>query len=109
MPRPILIALSCAAVSLAGCGSKSNSGVGEVAMRDSRFAPEQITVKVGQTIHWTNKDGYPHDVTATNGAAFKSGTVSGGGSYDYTPDKAGTIDYVCTIHPGQKGTITVTG
>ena len=35
-------------------------------------------------------------------------TLNDGDTFEYTPTKAGTIDYVCTIHPGQNGTITVT-
>ena len=34
--------------------------------------------------------------------------MKAGAKFDYTPTKAGTIDYVCTIHPGQTGKITVT-
>ena len=29
------------------------------------------------------------------------------GTFDFTPDKAGTIKYECTIHPGMTATITV--
>jgi plastocyanin len=64
----------------------------DVAMQNNLFSPVQISVKVGQKIHWTNNDGYPHNVTATKGATFRSDNV----------------DYVCTIDPGQTGTITVT-
>jgi len=31
-----------------------------------------------------------------------------GATFDYTPTQAGTIKYICTIHSGQNGTITVT-
>ena len=77
-------------------------------MKDIQFLPHDITVKVGQKIHWTNGDTAPHNVTATKGADFGSDTINKGGTYDYTPTKAGVIDYVCTIHSGQDGTITVT-
>ena len=43
------------------------------------------------------------DTTAPKAARGGAPTVS------ITPRKAGTIDYVCTIHPGQTGAITVTG
>ena len=32
-----------------------------------------------------------------------------GGTYTFKPTKAGTIAYVCTIHPGMTGTLNVTG
>jgi plastocyanin len=136
MPSRIPIALCCGAFALggafaAGCGSGDNkdsgaaatnegaptttpaanqaeAGTVNVVMQNNQFAPDKIKVKVGQKIHWVNNDSYPHNVTATKGDNFKSDTVNGGATFDYTADKAGKIDYVCTIHSGQSGTITVT-
>jgi len=79
-----------------------------IGIKDIKFVPADATAKVGQKITWTNNDTPPHNVTATKGATFKSETLNPGATFDYTPTKAGTIEYVCTIHPGQDGTITVT-
>lgn len=87
--------------------AKPAGGVVEVKMKDIEFVPADITGKVGDTVKWTNDDAVAHTVTATSGEDFDSGTVEGGGTYEYKLDKAGKIDYVCTIHPNQKGTITV--
>jgi plastocyanin len=138
MSRRIITVLSCGALAIggafvAGCGDDNNdSGSAqttteaararaatattpvakgatvEVSMKNSKFVPANITAKVGQKIHWTNDDPYAHNVTATKGEDFQSDIIDGGGTYDYTVDKAGTIDYVCTIHSGQTGTIRVT-
>ncbi len=131
MSRRIILALACGALALggafvSGCGSDDDSGDGaaatsapapapaadsgtiNVVMQNNRFAPEKIAAKVGQKIHWVNNDGYPHNVVATKGEDFKSDNIDGGGTYDYTVQKAGTIDYVCTIHSGQNGQIRVT-
>jgi len=126
-----LTALALTGAVLAGCGSskKSSSSAGgntqpaagtpaggaakpvaagaNVEMKNIQFVPASITVKAGQTIHWKNNDGVAHTVTATGGAKFDSGTVNAGGTYKFTPTTAGTIQYRCTIHPNQKGTITV--
>lgn len=32
-----------------------------------------------------------------------------GGTFEVTFDEPGTVEYVCTIHPGMAGTITVEG
>ena len=121
-PRALAVLSSFTlALGAAGCGSSSSGGDGgspqtssagggvKVAMKDVQFKPGNVTVAVGQKITWDNQDGIPHNVTATSGADFKSGTVGPGGTYSFTPAKAGTIAYECTIHPGQQGTITVTG
>jgi plastocyanin len=80
-----------------------------VSMKQIKFIPEKVTAEVGQKILWTNNDGQiPHTVTATKGATFDSGNVAEGETFDFTPTKAGAIDYVCTIHSGQTGQISVT-
>jgi plastocyanin len=123
---PLVLALG--ALAFAGCGSSGSSssssssptpapastpattggGAVAVSMKNIAFAPKSVTVKVGQKITWTNDDTVAHNVTAKSGASFASSTFNQGGTYSYTPTKAGTISYVCTIHPGMDGTIIVT-
>lgn len=79
-----------------------------VGMKDIKFVPEEITAKVGQKIVWTNNEAIAHNVTATDGADFASETMQKDDTFEYTPTKAGPIKYVCTIHSGQNGQITVT-
>jgi plastocyanin len=80
-----------------------------VDIKNIKFNPHDITVAKGGTIQWTNSDSFPHNVTKTGGpgAAFKSGNIDGGATYEQKFDTAGTIDYVCTIHSGQSGKIIV--
>ena len=122
--RRILLAL-CATMALvaAGCGGDDDSGGGststsssssaggevEIKMKDIQFAPKATTVKVGQKVKWVNDDSVDHNVTADSGADFKSDNFGSGGSFDFTADKAGTIKYECTLHPGMTATLTVTG
>lgn len=106
---------------LVGCGSDSKKstsasapsaaaggGVVDVRMKNTAFKPAQVKAKVGQTVKWTNEDAFAHNVKADAGESFKSQNFTQGGTYSYKLDKAGTISYECTIHPGMKGTITVT-
>jgi plastocyanin len=127
--RRILFVL-CAVVSLAaaGCGGSSGStssgsssgastsaaaapssgGGVAIKMQNIAFDPKAVTVKVGQKITWTNEDSTDHNVTADSGASFKSKDFGQGGTFSFTPTKAGTITYECTLHPNMKGaTITV--
>ena len=120
---PLLAALAVAVV-VAGCGggddgggststsSASASGGGgavEIKMQNIQFSPKATTVKVGQKVSWVNDDSTDHNVTADSGADFKSKDFGNGGTFAFTADKAGTIKYECTIHPGMTGTLTVTG
>ena len=68
-------------------------------------------MKVGGTVKWTNNESVPHDVTKEDGpgANFSSGkgNMQQGDTYEQTFKEAGTVNYVCTVHPNMKGTVTV--
>ena len=76
-------------------------------MKDLRFHPDSVTVRVGEKVTWTNDDTVDHNVTATGGAKFKSRAFGGGKTYSFTPRAPGAIKYVCTLHPGMDGTLTI--
>jgi plastocyanin len=88
--------------------AESTGGAVAIAMKNFQFEPKAATVKVGQTVTWTNDDSAPHDVVDEKTSAFKSELFNKGETYEFTAEKAGKIDYVCTIHPGMAGTLTVT-
>jgi plastocyanin len=64
-------------------------------------------VKVGETLTWSNAEGVDHNVTARRGAHFASQAFGEGKTYRFTPRRAGTVAYVCTLHPGMSGRIVV--
>jgi plastocyanin len=83
-----------------------------VSMKNISFEPADVTVAKGGTVTWTNDDSVGHDVTKSGGPGkgFKSGSPGGMGSgdtFEHTFDTAGKIEYVCTVHPGMEGTVTV--
>jgi len=78
-----------------------------VAIEDIKFAPHDVVARVGQTVRWTNFDKVGHNVVATKGAGFESELLDQKDTYKYRTTKVGKIDYVCTIHSGQDGTIEV--
>jgi plastocyanin len=121
--RPITLLVACLALVLAGCGGGDDNGGGSggggssgsssgntvtIDMKNIKFAPQNATVKVGQTVKWVNQDTVDHDVQAKSGADFKSDLFGNGKSFDWKADKAGTVSYVCTVHPGMVGTLKVT-
>jgi len=64
----------------------------------TRFQPDTLTVKLGDSIVWVNKDPFPHTATA-NGGEFDSKAIAVGKSWKYKPAKRGDFNYVCTFHP----------
>jgi len=118
--RILMIALVIAAlgIALAACGGGEDStpaaaqaptsgGGTKVSVQDNTFKPGDIKVKSGDTVTFTNDGGVPHTVTATDGADFDSGTLAPGKTFSFVAAGHGKISYVCTIHPGMQGTITV--
>jgi plastocyanin len=86
--------------------SVSGEGV-EVEIEDFAFVPGSVTIKVGTTVTWTNKDNVGHTATSDDGV-FDSGILGKGSSFSYTFTKAGTYGYFCKPHPYMVATIVVT-
>ena len=70
------------------------------------FGPQTLTVPVGTTVTWTNRDDIPHTIVSTDGV-FKSKVRDTDESFSYTFTKAGTYTYFCSIHPKMTGKIVV--
>jgi plastocyanin len=135
MKKLLVLLIACLALTLAACGDDddddgggappaptapeqtdtggaekpSGGGTASVDIPEIAFDPADITVKAGTTVTWTNSDDIPHTVTKEGGpgADFDSGDLDPGSEFEQTFDETGTVDYVCTIHPGQAGTVTV--
>ncbi|HEX9473640.1 MAG TPA: plastocyanin/azurin family copper-binding protein [Steroidobacteraceae bacterium] len=71
-----------------------------------RFDPQELIVKAGDTIIWTNHDPFPHTVTA-GGKQFDSREIAAGRSWKFTPRKKGVFPYACSLHPTMLGTLRV--
>jgi plastocyanin len=79
----------------------------QVSMKDIKFNPGTVTIKPGGKVTWTNDDSVGHDVTADDFESGSPGGIEGGSTFSHTFKKAGTYDYVCSVHPGMKGTVKV--
>jgi uncharacterized repeat protein (TIGR01451 family) len=72
------------------------------------FSPDSVTVKVGDSISWTNTGSLQHSVTADDGS-FNSGLLAAGQTFTQTLSSVGTFTYHCTPHPWMKATVVVQG
>ncbi|MGH3971009.1 MAG: cupredoxin domain-containing protein [Mycobacterium sp.] len=83
-------------------------GGNQITIDGFAFAPATLTIHVGDTVTWTNRDEEPHTVAASDGS-FHSPGMGTGATFSHTFSAAGNVDYVCSIHPMMHGTVVVTG
>jgi plastocyanin len=77
-----------------------------VTVNDFSFNPKELSVAVGTTVKWMNKDDVPHSVV-DKGKTFRSKPFDTNESFSYTFASAGTFDYICGLHPQMTGKIIV--
>lgn len=116
----MLVVITGATVSIAGCTSSSSnpspgpvtstvtstSSQNSVAIQNYAFNPSTLTIQKGANVTWKNDDSVQHTVTLDSGA-FSSPLLSTGDTYTYQFNNTGTYPYHCSIHTYMKGTITV--
>ncbi len=127
MPSKRTFAASLAVLALAagGCGgdddeTSAGSGAqdtgngsaeagGTVDVKDFKFAPEAVKVKVGGTVTFANADKAKHNAQTDADAdgAFNTGDLQQGDSKAVTFDQAGTYAYYCIYHRFMTGTVEV--
>jgi len=105
-------------VLLAVLGMGVSSGFGSLAMAQQRpqavevkidnfsFGPAELTVSLGTTVTWTNRDDIPHTVVSTD-KVFKSKVLDTDEKFSYTFTQAGSFPYFCSIHPKMTGKVIV--
>jgi len=93
-----------AAVLFAAAATAASAKVVRIDIEKLVFTPKEVTVEVGDTIEWTNKDVFAHTATADDKswevvlAPHATGT--------YVVESAGIVGYFCRFHPNMRGKIT---
>ena len=77
----------------------------QVTIDNFTFSPPELTVKVGDTVTWTNHDDIPHAVVSAG--KFRSKTLDTDNTYSFTFASAGDYKYFCSLHPHMTGMIKV--
>jgi amicyanin len=95
----LLLALASA---LPGAAHAANL---EVKIGNFTFGPQKLSVKVGDTVTWTNEDDIPHTVVSVG--KFRSKALDTDDKYTFTFTTAGTYEYFCGLHPHMQGSIVV--
>ena len=79
-----------------------------ISIKDFSFNPASVSIKVGDSVTWTNADGAAHSIQSGNDAFDSPDKIAPATSFSFTFATVGTFTYICGIHPYMKGTIVVT-
>ncbi len=83
-------------------------GAVTVEVKNMKFAPDAVTIKVGGTVTWNFADRFPHAVQGIGDSAMGiNSPIFNTGSWSHTFTVPGTYRYLCPLHPDMHGTITV--
>jgi plastocyanin len=83
----------------------------EVVIQNFTFRPDAVTIKVGDTIVWTNRDAMGHTATRDDKPAFDTGVIQRNTTSRpvalIEPGSVEGFEYYCKPHPHMKGKIYV--
>ena len=102
----VLLTLQVFAQAQSSPAAQNNAATVDVKIDNFSFSPATITVPVGTTVRWTNRDDIPHTVVEDK-QVFKSKTLDTDEQFSYTFTKPGTYSYFCSIHPKMTGKVVV--
>ena len=107
-PAALIIAmvLLLAGTPSVAANDQSSAANVEVKIDNFSFGPQTVTVPVGATVTWINRDDIPHTVVSTDGL-FNSKVRDTDEKFSYTFAKAGTYPYYCSVHPRMTGKVVV--
>lgn len=77
-----------------------------VAISDFKYQPPTLTVPVGETVRFVNRDSEAHTITSSD-HSFDSEGLDSGQTWTHVFTKPGRYTYFCELHPYMKGTIVV--
>ena len=111
----VLVATLVLGIGIFGTGQKGSvasaqqrASTMEVKIDNFSFGPVALTVPVGTTVTWTNRDDIPHTAVSTDDPkTFKSKVLDTDEKFSFTFSKPGTYPYFCSIHPKMTGKVIV--
>ena len=106
--RPAPAAVPTPSSGGAGTVAVASPSGAEIRMVDDRYTPVRLTVKVGETVTWTNA-GYNQHTTSSLTGLWDSGALERGGAFSYVFTAPGVYQYLCRQHllQSMRGTVTV--
>jgi plastocyanin len=121
--RPLVLLVLLLPVFVIACGSDDSPSIAsaptstttqaptgeqgsKIVIKSFSFNPQQLQVKVGDTVTISNDDTATHTWTADDGS-FDAGELAPGATKTQIFSKAGTVKYHCKIHSSMQGEVVV--
>jgi plastocyanin len=103
-----IVALMLAAAAAPVMGAAQAAATKTVTLKNIAFTPSRLQISAGTTVVFRWRDGSTsHDVTSVGRRRFTRLGERSSGARSVRFTKPGTYRYVCTLHPGMDGAITV--
>ena len=103
--------LHAVVATVAGCAGLGVSIAAQehvVAQKNRAFSVKKMSVKVGDTVRFTNEDPFAHNVFSLSDAkSFDLGSYGQGVSKSVSFDKPGTVEVECAVHPDMRLVVEV--
>jgi plastocyanin len=97
-----------AGLTFAGLPVSSLAQSVDVGIKDYKYDPPELKVKVGTAVKWINLEKRTsHSILFTGPGGFESDRIFPGESWQRVFDKPGSYPYTCGPHPEMKGRIEV--
>jgi plastocyanin len=77
----------------------------QITIDNFTFSPNELTLKIGDSVTWTNHDDIPH--TVVSAGKFRSKAMDTDDKFTFTFTAAGDYKYFCSLHPHMTGMIKV--
>ena len=108
----LLLMAACSGDSPSGPGGNPdpnpNPSVSTITLNAASFSPPTLPVTAGTQVRWVNSSGIAHTITPNGHTQWTHTTTSSTGTaLTVTMSTPGTFNYLCQLHSGMTGSITV--
>jgi len=87
--------------------SAAPAGATDIGIDNFAFTPRVLTVPVGASVTWRNRDDVPHRIQSADKRFDPSPLLDTKATYTARFTRAGEYRYFCSLHPVMQGTIIV--
>lgn len=102
-----VLLVAAMAIAMGGAPSGGAAGTKTIRVKDDFFSPKRTTISKNTVVTWRWSADNPHNVRSRGARRFRGSRTKTNGVHRVRFRRAGRYRYVCTIHDGMSGRITV--